>query len=107
MVEIRRRVIDGEPVASYETVRYQKDGTPFFPFGLERHHQGCASSLASLRGDLTAPTEMVNPLADVEEALGRCPTPQERRVLEYHAKRGTTSPRCEELRRKYPDWSAS
>ena len=36
--------------------------------------------------------------------VGRCPSQQERRVLAYHAKRGTTSQRCEQLRQKYPDW---
>ena len=51
--------------------------------------------------------DRIQNVADVEEALGRCPTPLERRVLSYHAKRGTTSDRCEELRRKYPDWSMS
>jgi hypothetical protein len=51
--------------------------------------------------------DRIQNVAEVEEALGRCPTPQERRVLEYHARRGTTSDRCEQLRRKYPDWSRS
>ncbi len=52
-------------------------------------------------------TNRIQNIAVVEDALGRCPTPQERRVFEYHAKRGTTSDRCEELRQKYPDWSVS
>jgi len=49
-------------------------------------------------------TDRIQNVADVEDALGRCPTTPESRVLAYHAKRGTTSQRCEELRRKYPDW---
>ena len=32
------------------------------------------------------------------------PTPVERQILGYHKKHDTTSPRYEELRRKYPDW---
>ena len=44
--------------------------------------------------------------AEVEAALNRCPMPQDRRVLNFHTRRGTTSPLCEQLRRKYPDWSA-
>lgn len=31
-------------------------------------------------------------------------TPVERQILGYHTKRGTTSPRYEALRRKYPHW---
>lgn len=49
-------------------------------------------------------TDRIQNVADVEDALQRCPTPQERRVLAYHAKRGTTSERCEELRRTYSEW---
>ena len=52
-------------------------------------------------------TDRIQNIADVEDALERCPAPQDRRVLAYHAKRGTTSDRCEQLREKYPDWSAS
>ncbi len=35
----------------------------------------------------------------------REPTGVERQILGYHRKRGTTSPRYEELRRKYPEWN--
>ncbi len=52
-------------------------------------------------------TDRIQNIADVEDALERCPAPQERRVLAYHARRGTTSDRCEQLREKYPDWSTS
>ena len=33
------------------------------------------------------------------------PAPRERQILKYHSARGTTSPRYEALRRKYPDWN--
>jgi hypothetical protein len=33
------------------------------------------------------------------------PTGVERQILGYHRKRGTTSPRYEALRRKYPNWN--
>jgi hypothetical protein len=49
--------------------------------------------------------DRIQNVADIEDALQRCPTPQERRVMAYHAKRGTSSDRSEQLRRKYPDWS--
>ena len=32
------------------------------------------------------------------------PSPRERQILNYHKKHGTTSPRFEEVRRKYPIW---
>ena len=44
-------------------------------------------------------------LAERERALGRSPTAAERRVLLYHARRGTTSALYERLRQQYPDWS--
>ncbi len=44
-------------------------------------------------------------LAEVESAVGPQPTGRERRVLLYHAARGTTSALCERLRQKYPDWA--
>ena len=33
------------------------------------------------------------------------PAPRERQILRYHTKHGTTSPRYQALRRKYPDWN--
>jgi hypothetical protein len=51
--------------------------------------------------------DRIENVADVEDALQRCPSAQERRVLAYHTKRRTTSDRYEELRRMYPDWSVS
>ena len=32
------------------------------------------------------------------------PTPREQQILGYHKKHGTTSPRCEQVRAKYPNW---
>lgn len=32
------------------------------------------------------------------------PTPRERQILGYHKKNGTTSPRYEQVRAKYPNW---
>ncbi len=32
------------------------------------------------------------------------PTPRERQILGYHKKNGTTSPRYEQIRAKYPNW---
>jgi hypothetical protein len=50
-------------------------------------------------------------LSEVESALPQrvapgqaWPTPRERQILGYHKKYRTTSPRFEEVRRKYPNW---
>lgn len=43
--------------------------------------------------------------AEIEAALDRLPSPQERRILKFHAWRGTTSARHAELRQKYADWT--
>jgi len=32
------------------------------------------------------------------------PSPRERQILNYHKKHGSTSPRFEEVRRRYPNW---
>lgn len=49
--------------------------------------------------------DKIGNLQDVEQAIEKCPSPYEARVLKYHARRGTSSARFEELRRKYPEWS--
>lgn len=61
--------------------------------------------IQNLAGVEPALQQSPTPQADVERLLQRFPTPQEARVMRYHARRGTTSARCEELRRNYPDWS--
>jgi hypothetical protein len=38
------------------------------------------------------------------EAGQNWPTPRERQILGYHKKHGTTSPRYEQVRAKYPNW---
>jgi hypothetical protein len=50
-------------------------------------------------------------LAEVESAFPQrvapgqaWPTPRERQVLNYHLKRGSTSPLFETIRAKYPNW---
>jgi hypothetical protein len=49
--------------------------------------------------------DRIQNIGDVELGLQRCPTSQERRVMNYHARRGTSSARYQDLRRKYPNWS--
>jgi hypothetical protein len=44
--------------------------------------------------------------SEIESLRGRLPGPEERKILTYHTRRGTTSARFEELRRRYPDWSS-
>lgn len=42
-------------------------------------------------------------LGEVEQWLRPRPTPRERQVLNYHKKRGTTSPLFEQIRKKFPE----
>lgn len=55
--------------------------------------------------------DRIQNLADVEGAMPQqvapgqpWPTPRERQILGYHKKNGTTSPRYEQVRAKYPNW---
>lgn len=43
-------------------------------------------------------------LSDLEQWVKNPPSGRERQVLNYHKKRQTTSPRYEQLRKKYPDY---
>ncbi len=60
---------------------------------------------------ITLSRDRIQNLAEVEAAMPRrvepgqsWPTPRERQILGYHKKHGTTSPRYEEVRTKYPNW---
>ena len=60
---------------------------------------------------ITLSRDRIQNLAEVEAALpprvasGQSwPTPRERQILSYHKKHGTTSPRYEQVRAKYPNW---
>lgn len=55
--------------------------------------------------------DRIQNLAEVESAMpaqvapGQAwPTPRERQILSYHKKHGTSSPRYEQIRAKYPKW---
>jgi hypothetical protein len=55
--------------------------------------------------------ERIQNLSEIEEHMlqrveaGQSwPTPRERQILGYHKKHGTTSPRYEQVRAKYPNW---
>lgn len=55
--------------------------------------------------------DRIRNLAEVEAAIPQkvapgqaWPTPRERQILGYHKKHGTTSPRYEQVRAKYPNW---
>lgn len=55
--------------------------------------------------------ERIQNLSEVEEYMPRrvepgqsWPTGRERQILSFHKKHGTTSPRYEQLRTKYPNW---
>ena len=60
---------------------------------------------------ITLSRERIQNLAEVEAAMPQqvapgqnWPTPRERQILGYHKKYGTTSPRYEQVRTKYPKW---
>lgn len=55
--------------------------------------------------------DRIQNLAEVEAAMAAqvapgqaWPTPRERQILGYHKKHGTSSPRYEQVRAKYPKW---
>lgn len=51
--------------------------------------------------------DRIGNLAEVEQASGEWPSPQDERVLNYHTKRGSTSALFEQLKQKYPQWTPS
>lgn len=60
---------------------------------------------------ITLSRDRIQNLAEVEAQLPQrvspgqaWPTPRERQILGYHKKHGTTSPRYEQVRAKYPNW---
>ena len=60
---------------------------------------------------ITLSRERIQNLTEVEGAMPQqvvpgqaWPTPRERQILGYHKKNGTTSPRYEQVRAKYPTW---
>ncbi len=55
--------------------------------------------------------DRIQNLSEVEAAMPQqvapgqpWPTPRERQILGYHKKHGTTSPRYQQIRAKYPNW---
>jgi hypothetical protein len=48
--------------------------------------------------------DSIRNLGEVEQWLVEIPTPRERQVLNYHRKKGTTSPLFEKLRQRYPKY---
>ncbi len=119
-----------EPSSNQDEPTMEGNFTPARPVTIRylnfRHQQksfGADASTAKLRSNhlfvQVAPTgrriclsrDRVQNLAEVEAACGDRvragsggPTSQETRVLNFHAKRGTTSPLYEKLRAKYPNW---
>ena len=60
---------------------------------------------------ITLSRERIQNLSEVEAAFRQLvasnqqwPSPRERQILGYHKKHGTTSPRYEQVRAKYPNW---
>jgi len=60
---------------------------------------------------ITLSRDRIQNLSEVEAAFPQrvasgqpWPSPRERQILDYHKKNGTTSPRYEQVRAKYPNW---
>jgi len=78
---------------------------------LIRKNNHLVAKVAPTGMKLTLSRNRIQNLAEVEAAMPQrvqsgqnWPTPRERQILGYHKKNGTTSPRYEQVRAKYPNW---
>ena len=78
---------------------------------LVRKKEHIVAQVAPTGRKITLSRQRIQNLADVEShmpqriAPGQAwPTGRERQILNFHKKRGSTSPRYEQLRAKYPNW---
>ncbi|HVN19185.1 MAG TPA: hypothetical protein VMU05_10445 [Dongiaceae bacterium] len=76
-----------------------------------RKNNHLIARVAPIGSKITLSRDRIQNLAEVEAAMPRrvelgqpWPTPRERQILGYHKKHGTTSPRYEQVRAKYPNW---
>ena len=76
-----------------------------------RKNNHLVARVAPTGARITLARDRIQNLAEVEAAMPQrvsagqaWPTARERQILGYHKKRGTTSPRYEQVRAKYPNW---
>jgi hypothetical protein len=76
-----------------------------------RRSNHLVARVAPTGAKITISRDRIQNLAEVEAAMPQQvapgqpgPTPRERQILGYHKKYGTTSPRYERVRAKYPNW---
>jgi hypothetical protein len=76
-----------------------------------RKNNHLVARVAPTGSKITLSRDRIQNLAEVEAAMPQrvasgqnWPTPRERQILRYHKKHGTTSPRYEQVRAKYPNW---
>jgi hypothetical protein len=78
---------------------------------LVRKKQHIVAQVAPTGRKITLSRERIQNLSEVESHLPQriasgkdLPTGRERQILNFHKKHGSTSPRYEQLRTKYPNW---
>jgi hypothetical protein len=78
---------------------------------LVRKKNHIVAQVAPTGRKITLSRDRIQNLSDVEGNMPRrvepgqgWPTGRERQILTYHKKHGTTSPRYEQVRAKYPNW---
>ena len=78
---------------------------------MRRKHNHITASVAPTGERISLSRDRIQNLNEVEQALpelaepaGPRPTGRERQVLNYHKRRGTSSPLYEKIRAKYPNW---
>jgi hypothetical protein len=78
---------------------------------LVRKNNHVVARVAPTGEKITLSRDRIQNLSEVEAAFPQrvasgqpWPSPRERQILGYHKKNGTTSPRYEKVRAKYPNW---
>lgn len=78
---------------------------------LVRKKEHIVAQVAPTGRKITLSRQRIQNLSDVESHMPQriapgqsWPTARERQILNFHKKRGSTSPRYEQLRAKYPNW---
>ncbi len=98
------------------SIRYRNFAGKDYAFTAERDsvvrkNNHLVARMAPTGRKITLSRDRIQNLAEVEAQLPQrvspgqsWPTPRERQILGYHKKHGTTSPRYEQVRARYPNW---
>ena len=80
-------------------------------YSLVRKQNHLVARVLPTRQKITLSRDRVQNLNEVEAAIPQrvaagqaWPTPRERQILNYHKKHGSSSPRYQQVRAKYPNW---